>query len=349
MALKRVNHSHPCPICGKTSWCSYNQSIIICARTTDGASRLSANGEGIYEREEKQPDRVSPVGDISLPCSPIDAEATHAIFTTLLALSPLPANSTHITHPTQGLVARGFTDFSTFGYYPGKHSARFRLLKKALQSTPINGSIPGLWYSSRGWEFGWPGDGQDALMIPIRNRDRKIQAIQLRYITDIKENRYRWLSTPSLPQGCGSGTPIHYIYPTSLPSKVLLVEGALKAETLQLYYPQHAMIATAGINYGHAQIINECTKSEFVICFDQDTIDSAAWIEVQFNLLKLLELRFAQRKSLDSTWVTKWNSSHKGIDDAAHENIQIKIIPGQRVLNWLRTIDLHARRQLKRS
>lgn len=182
----------------------------------------------------------------------------------------------------------------------------------------------------------------DAIGIPIRGRDNQISACQVRFPSLYKDMRYRWLSTPNFEGGAGSGTPVHYIWPSD-PTRLLLTEGPLKAETLHTIYPDDCIAAIAGIGNNHEEILNTAGNLELIICFDQDTVDSPGWLEVQFHTFKLLEKRL-QSGLLDKTFVAKWTSPHKGIDDAARGGVEIRKTPGRNAHNQLSQIDFSLRR-----
>ena len=40
----RVNRTHPCPACGKDSWCTYNGEVVICMRQSGGKEKTFRDG-----------------------------------------------------------------------------------------------------------------------------------------------------------------------------------------------------------------------------------------------------------------------------------------------------------------
>ena len=321
MALKRVTKSHPCLICGKTSWCSYDDDKVLCSRSTEGADKVAKDGSGIFilALKTKAELRALPYRDSPCPApaqaQPLDYSLIHAIYSAIVAASPVPPLYPLITDPQKGLVARGFTSYDTFAMLPGRKGDRTRLLHQIFHQLNIThpAGVPGIWHSDVEWRLGSPYDQKDALLIPTRATDGTIRGLQIRYPTKNKDQRYRWLTSAKLHRGTASHAHVHYLWPETSETKVLVTEGALKAEVLHLFYPQHRIVGIPGLSIGLAEFMPLLTPYEMVLCFDKETEGTDAWRNVQKAQQRILTARI--QASSQPNWQTNWDNV-KGMDDA---------------------------------
>ncbi len=315
MALKRVTTSHPCAVCGKTTWCSYDDNKVLCARSTEGADKLAKDGSGIFiiAHKTKEELRAIPCPPVIAP--PLDYNLIHTIYSAIVAASPIPPLHPLITDPQKGIIARGFTSYDTFAMLPGRKGDRTRLLHQILHQSKIThpAGVPGVWHSDVEWRLGSPYDQKDALLIPTRATDGTIRGLQIRYPTKNKDQRYRWLTSAKLHRGTTSRAHVHYIWPETTETKVLVTEGALKAEVLALFYPHHRIVGIPGLSIGLAEFMPLLAPYEMVLCFDKETEGTDAWRNVQKAQQRILAARL--KTSSQPNWQTTWDSV-KGMDDA---------------------------------
>ena len=326
MALTRVNTKHPCPICGKPSWCSYDDNKILCARITDNADRIAADGSGIFITDHKTREELR----ATVPCpapsitSTLEYQVIHNIYGGMLAASPVPSTHPLVTDSTKGLGVRGFTRFEQFGLLPGRKEERTFLLSSVLSALRLTNpaGVPGVWHSGVEWRLGSPYHQKDALMIPVRAQDGEIRGIQLRFPTKDKDKRYRWLSSAKLHRGVPGVAHVHYIWPETTETKILVTEGALKAEVLRLFYPRHRIVGIPGLSVGIAEFIPLLASSEMVLCFDQEIPGTFAWQNVETARKKIMAAR--RETSPLPNWNACWTTV-KGMDDAKLANIEIRL------------------------
>jgi hypothetical protein len=73
-----------------------------------------------------------------------------------------------------------------------------------------------------------------------------------------KELRYLWLSSPNLPHGTGSGSPLHFKFRLAdLPSdaRIVIIEGVLKADVLYAIHPELYIVATPCVTANHGALV----------------------------------------------------------------------------------------------
>ena len=166
------------------------------------------------------------------------------------------------------------------------------------------------------------------MLIPYRNAEGFIQACQIRFMCrTIKGVRYVWLSTPKKSGGLSSGTPLHFASRKAVsPDKpIIITEGALKAETVQIFRPEFSVIASGGVSCSHEEIVKATRFHSILIAFDSDYIRNR---QVARHILGLLEMRFADARSCGYAAQTNflvWSDKFKGIDDALLNRVPVQI------------------------
>lgn len=84
--------------------------------------------------------------------------------------------------------------------------------------------------------------------------------------------RYLWLSSSDLPHGTGSGSPLHFKFrPADLPydSRIVIVEGVLKADVLYTPRPELYIVATPCVTANHGALIELTHGRPVLMGFDQ--------------------------------------------------------------------------------
>lgn len=351
-----------CRICGKPDWCSYtrNGEVSCCARTTQGADRISKEGWGIYfhtdGREDFQAEpqtrakRALPKKP-QIPLAPL--EIRHAVYTELLRISPATSYRRELIDDAQsGLRTRGFGEdkLSLFGALPPTvkeraHLARelrlfvlsnYREYAEQLSLCAVVG-IPGFWQDKNGAVQLWHGydDNGPLLVIPYRDALGQIQACQVRRTGTLPEGvkRYSWLATPKLRNGVSSGSPIHFSFAgeSCKPEEpILITEGALKAEAFKNLRPRSKPLATSGVGNSHEMLIAATRGRPVFIGFDADHRENVNVCRQLGRLVAGREQDAAARGLTTDTKIIIWDWTQgrrdKGIDDAALLDIHMKSI-----------------------
>lgn len=341
---KRVSRQRICLICGKPDWCSYtpDAKISFCARITTNADRVSRTGWGVFyhvkslfvETPLPFPSKPPPQ---KTELAPI--EIRDFVYRKLIALSPATRFPEIIDGP-KGLRSREVLNFEDFGSLPFDFSSRHELAKiirvavnrefpdyvKKFKSSLAG--VPGFWIDENGRSQLWLEKDYSCplMLIPYRNCNGMIQACQIRFMKKSGGNdlRYIWLSTPKKKGSASCGCPLHFVRPfanSALSSQPILVtEGALKAETVQTFYPRFSVVAIGGISSSHSELIKASRFSPLLVGFDNDFSDN---LQVLRQFLRFLCARFSDAKKYSydpDLQILTWSSKFKGIDDALIHN-----------------------------
>jgi hypothetical protein len=147
--------------------------------------------------------------------------------------------------------------------------------------------------------------------------------------------RYLWLSSPDLPHGTGSGSPLHFKFRlTDLPrsARIVIVEGVLKADILFAIHPELYIVATPSVTANRDALVDLTHGRPLLMAFDQDFYENEA---VCFHLASLVARRLQRERTHATTRIASWDARVKGIDDAAVRNLPITSISVQRWLDRL--------------
>src|SRR5262245_3565252 len=352
----RVNRRRPCRICGKPDWCSFTRNgerISICMRVSDGARKINRHGGAIFIHNDWREDRPIDVRVVTaIPQAPIaPVEIRDFIYSKLIELIPATIYPGALIAGEMGLLARGLSEchFGNYGGLPAGSRDRDRIARLLLQEIrdyfPSAGSlrgVPGFWVDRQGVHLWKPKDYLlPRLLIPVRDGSGRIQACQMRLPFYTKKGlRYLWLSSSDLPQGTGSGSPLHFRFRLAdLPrdARIVIVEGVLKADVLSALRPELYVVATPCVTANHGALVELMHGRLVWIGFDQDHYSNEA---VCFHLASLVARRLRREKTLATTRIASWDARVKGIDDAAVSNLPITSISVQR---WLDRLSLRFR------
>jgi hypothetical protein len=322
-------------------------------RVSTGAARMNSRGGFIHIHHDRSSATTFEVqqrpSEIKPPINLAPLEVRHTVYSELIRLSPASNYDHELVSGPRGLLSRGFLrkEIMKFGGLPPEISERDRLsyklsrfVKKHFpsfaqnhQDLPLIG-IPGFWQEPSGRVRLWKKVDHEHpfLIIPYRDREGNIQACQLRTSGQNahKRKRYCWLSSAGDPNGVGTGDPIHFTFlasncPTGSP--LLITEGALKAEAFVSLRPHNFVIATSGVGNSRASLIAATRGHDLLVGFD---IDHRSNPTVCGQLAALIAERVQDAETQQTTAVTTkiivWESSAKGIDDAAVAGIHLTSI-----------------------
>lgn len=328
-------------------------------RESSGSRGASRNGGNIHVHTDIP--FVTPHPQVTISktqtASLAPLEIRSAVFHELIRISPAANYPDELVIGPGGLLSRGLLKAHALAYGALPPTKEQRATLAALLSNFVRtrftsyarlhshaelAGIPGFWQDSSGAVHIWKSRNylMPILVIPYRNANGLIQACQMRlHQNDLApdEKRYRWLASPSERRGTGSGTPIHFTFaPQKLPAgaKIVITEGALKADTLFRFRPTAHVIATSGVSCSHDQIIQASRPYNVLIAFDADHRTNP---QVCRQLSRLIAQRIEDTRTHQQSITTKvlsWDGP-KGIDEAVRANIKLTTLT---VVQWQATL-----------
>lgn len=320
--LKRVNNSHPCPICGKTDWCSFTSDgkLALCSRTPGGAIKQARNGSWIHRLDEHQKkDQSLSARSIQTKqinskkekpqCKRAIASHLHKVYSAMLEW--LELYSQHKDDLLQRGLSRSFIKENCYKSTPSLFDASqlaFELGKKF----DLRG-VPGFFEDYGTWRMVKHHSG---FFVPIRNSHNQIYGLQIRLDQPINgKQKYVWLSSANYYKGTSSSTPIHFSKPELINSakETLITEGALKGDVVS-YFTDQPVISAAGVNnFGESFAPNLRKRfpslRKTILCFDADAYENEPVRNALFRLGQDLT------RSYFDVSVRDWPGEYKGFDD----------------------------------
>lgn len=283
--------------------------------------RISENCT-VMEAVRRLQDRTLPPPRPQWPASdPIARRAVrHRVYQALLRAAPL--SDRH----RQALQARGLRDsvIAANGYGTLPAGSRQALIRTLESTVGDLRGIPGI--ARHLTDHRWRLDGMAGLLIPVRDRQGRIQACQIR--TD-GETRYQWLSSaPKSPEwtGVSPGAPFHvaghrYITPSSTWT---VTEGPLKADVAAAFL-EMPVIGIPGVSLWPrlGRSLTAWHPRLVVLAFDHDAVPEtrARVFQAQSDLGALLVAAGIP------VMIAHWDDGPKGIDDALAANVPMHYVP----------------------
>ena len=196
-------------------------------------SRLKISDNETILKLRKASEKIPAVREYPLA----DIETRDATYQALL--SKLSLASDH----RNNLLSRGLSpDAIASGLYRTTPILGEAALTKQLHEAGCYLSgVPGFFRHDNHWTLAksWRG-----IIIPVRDLNGHIQGLQIRR-DNVKEKKFRWLSSAERQDGCPAETWVHMAGPPQ--KRVLLIEGPLKADIVH-HLTGESVIAVPGVN-----------------------------------------------------------------------------------------------------
>lgn len=318
-SLSRVSKQDPCPICGRPDWCRVAASgrFVICNRVESGEPAKS-NG-WLHRLSGEKCARPAPRPRPSKAkearwASPQTVDNAYSRMLERLGLSG--------KHRAD-LARRGMTpqEIEGGGYASLRLGGRRELCARLRREGHTLEGVPGFYSNGSGWAL----SGSPGLLIPVRNRDGRIQGLQIRADNPGDDGKYTWLSSAGRECGTSSGAPAHAAYPTGrrTSSPTWITEGALKAD-IASHRLRTVVVAVPGVaswrtGLNLAAHIAGRDPGTLVVAFDTDWTKNEHVARYRSDLiLTALERGWRVR-------VATWDAEHKGIDDALTAGSKVSV------------------------
>ena len=164
----------------------------------------------------------------------------------------------------------------------------------------------------------WLTSGPPGLLIPVRDREGRIAACQVRP-DDGDRGKYLWLSSSGKPGGASSGAPCHYAKTSG--TQLWITEGPLKADLVASRLGQPCLGIAGVANWRSAMPLLSGVQ-EVILAFDQDQPGRAREAVEASARAFVQALTEHGVKALKATW--DWSQA-KGIDDALQAGAAISV------------------------
>ena len=225
-------------------------------------------------------------------------------------LAKLPLASDH----RDSLMNRGLKpeEIDMLGYRTTMESGLTGIAEHLHDSGLVLAGVPGFYETKEGlWSFVHTGRG---ILIPVRDRQGRIQGMQLR-LDHVKKRKFRWISSTEMRSGCRAEGWIHIAGNPG--KKILLTEGPMKADIIHVL-TGFTVLAVPGVN-ALTQLeavlleLKENGLTEIMTAFDMDMAANPHVQKGYQNMLALIDkmgFRFG-------TYL--WDGAYKGLDDYVWE------------------------------
>lgn len=310
LPLRRVTREAPCPICGHTDWCSFNEELAVCQRVEEGSRKVARRKDGspsgwIHVLKER-PTNLPPATPIRREIASL--ESRHLIYREMLRLLRLePQHLEHLAGPQRGLSP----DQIRVQGYRTLPIKRYDVVKAMVDrfGSQLSG-IPGFWFDDQ--EGRWHLAGPAGLLIPNFTMEGKIAAIVIRRDEANEGGKYVWLSS-ARKGGWSPGVPVHVARPVSRQPRniVVVTEGPLKANIVAEKYDSWVLGIHGVGNWHEVPSIIEALKPEGVI--EACDADWKTNKQVQAHTAELMESLLATNIPVAMAIWPK--AMGKGIDD----------------------------------
>jgi ribosomal protein S14 len=329
----RVSTSNPCRVCGHPDWCvTFPDDWTLCQRTesdrfcetTGGHFHWTGQGNALGDWRDRPyaPPRATIAPDVAEGPT-IDPVIRRRGLEAILTACPL--SDAH----RAALIGRGLTAEAIarhgYGSLPGDWAGRRTVARAVIAACGdvAYGQVPGLFRDGQGAMIA----GVTGVLIPSRDLAGDIQGLRLRPDDPGDGGKYRWLSSPTMSGGAGSGAPTHVAMPATPPAtitRVMATEGELKANIAaeRLGIPVVAM-AGATITRDVLPMVLALGATEVVLAFDADRLTNEHVGRADRRLGD--ELAAAGLTVYRATWA----GTAKGIDDALAAGATIVFEPAR--------------------
>jgi hypothetical protein len=227
-----VTAEHPCPICGKASWCtiSADGQTAYCRRgdRPGGTKRQDKHGDAfwIYQLGGTSSPVAKSAGASRQPEERADPDTLNRVYRALLAkLRLADAHRLALRHRGLNDDQIGKGGYRTLGIERRREIAADLVQKFGVETCA---QVPGLYQKTPGQATTWTIGGPAGLLIPILDVQGRVVALKVRADNPGDAGKYLYLS--SKPHGGpGSGAPVHVPPFNGRTEVVRVTEGELKA------------------------------------------------------------------------------------------------------------------------
>ncbi|WP_003542052.1 DUF3854 domain-containing protein [Desulfotomaculum nigrificans] len=309
--LQRVNRHQPCPICGKTDWCSFNDRIAICMRI-ESNHPVSGKMGGWLHKLTATPIYYRPVDRVERAAAKAPIEVCDRVYRSMLDLLSLEY------HHIKELKRRGLTveEVEKAGFRSLTGIKPWEVCQRLINMGHNLKGVPGFYQApnKKGNGYYWCFNYSPGFVFPILNSTGKIQALQIRLDKHVERRKYQIFSSGNKQSGACSGVPVHVARPQVIKdSRIWVTEGALKATILSQKIGAVVLGTVSANTWSEAVEVlqRDFPDHEVVEAFDQDKYTNLHVRRACEEFRKAVA--GTGRRLCEALWYKKF----KGADDAA--------------------------------
>lgn len=324
---------------GATQFYAYMHNITTKAAFKEINAALgisNSQGQPVVRTPRNIPEPEIPVMEVQ-EADLITRDKTYSEMLSVLTLS-----KRHL----EDLLSRGFTEDEIvhIGYktYPkmnaeGITPEYFNIPKKLYEKGCTFKGVPGF-FKTKGKGYWSLCNRSGGILVPYRSFDNKIEGFQMRkndedlivYEDGTKENKYSWIASGRMNEGCRATTKIHFacdfkwngssFEPILLNDSIILTEGAMKGD-LSHAISGFPFIAVPGVTSALEALRNALKRLKSIglkkvyIAYDMDRLLN---IHVLKGLAKIKEIISAEQLECEemfwSTEIVDLHGNHSFID-----------------------------------
>ena len=305
----RVNGHRLCPVCGKPDWCAFNSTIAICMRVE--SNKPIKNGGWLHKLSEPLLTVAKDIEVETAVIAPLEVrDKIYKAFLNLLTLSPEHKNE---------LLRRGLNDEQIKSFRSVPIEKPWFMCQKLIDKGFELKGVPGFFRApNKHGGYYWTYKIKPGFIIPIEDKTRKIQALQVRLDKPDSRGKYRLFSSLNKKAGSCSGVPVHAAIPCRIKERrVWITEGRLKATISSQYLNAVVLGLISATTWRPVIEMLKSKRPEVVIAYDMDQ-NSNIWVERAVK-----ELTSELIENGHKVTIASWKGPN-GIDDALINGAEIE-------------------------
>lgn len=303
----------PCPICHR-GWCQIHRdgTTVLCKRVPSDRRKTNVDEVEFYVHHLDTPQAPVPTfrNEPSMvhSASRADVDSLHRTYSTLLCVCPLSAGH------RESLSRRKLSEVAIRcgGYGSLPERGRAALAKKLVADIgeDLARGIPGLIVRSGTWGRYWSISGYPGILLPCRDPEGRIVALNVRRDGDGEGPRYSYLSSAKYG-GPKALVSVHVPIGFEGPRDALRIsEGVLKCDVATVLSGMLTVSAPGVGLWRKVMPLLAAIRPKIVrVAFDMDAHQKP---EVSRALRDLVQTLYRARYRVA---VETWPARHKGIDD----------------------------------
>lgn len=306
-----VSPRHPCPVCGKRSFCQLSRdgAVALCKRVGSGRKKLNRDGIEFFVHVLSGAAAVLPPA-LYVAHDRADVTLLDRAYTAVLEALSLD------TEERAGLVARGLDDeaIADGGYrtLPARRRAELARVVVDAVGAHVAPMVPGIVRRTEGDREWWSFGGPQGLLIPLHDIGGRVTALKVRRRDPGDGQRYLYV-TSSRDGGPSAHSTVHVPAPAramGLGGGFTVVEGELKAQVC-CHLLRRPVVSVPGVGAWRLAIdlARAVSAPKVAVAYDMDALTNPMVARARADFVAGL------RAAGITPRLIEWPAEHKGLDD----------------------------------